>query len=158
MKRAIAFVFLLSVSTALVAADAPRLKADTRDTFASVAASVRTDMAEDGRYSYLKPDEREKVEVGLATMQELFARHATVAEMDKATKVDLFNVQESVNALLTLRDRDRLICERGASVGSRIVSTSCRTYGQIEAARQASAKFMQERATTPCNAPSCTGR
>ena len=155
MKRVVLLAMLIAATAS--ATDAPRLKADTRATFENAAAGVRKDMGEDGRYAYLKPDEREKVEAGLTRMQQLFEQHESVAEMDTSTKVDLFNAQESVNALLTLRDRDRLVCERGASVGSRIVSTSCRTYGEIEASRQASAKFMHERATTPCNAPSCTG-
>ncbi len=132
------------------------VKADTREAFASAAADVRKQMETDGRYAYVKPDEREKVEADLAEMGHLFDEHASVAEMDKPTRVKLFNAQESVNAILTLRDRDRLVCERGASTGSRIVGTSCRSYGDIEAARQASGKFMLERSATPC-APKCTG-
>jgi hypothetical protein len=134
------------------------IKADTKQTFDPVAASVLDEMGPDGRYAYIKPDEREKVEANLAEMGKLFDQYGSVDAMDKATKVRLFNDQETVNAILTLRDRDRLICERGAPTGSRIVSTSCHTYGELEAAQQASRKFMDERLNTPCNAPSCTGR
>ena len=133
------------------------VKADTRQSFTAAAADVRKQMDPDGRYAYVKPDEREKVETNLTEMSQLFEQHGAVAQMDKATQVKLFNAQESVNAILTLRDRDRLICERGASTGSRIVGTSCRSYGDIEAAKQASSKFMLERNATPC-VSNCTGK
>jgi len=133
------------------------IKADTREAFAPVAAEVLKEMNPDGRYAYVKADERAKVEASLADMSKLFEQHDSVDAMDKATKVQLFNDQEVVNSILTLRDRDRLICERGAPTGSRIVTTTCHTYGELQGAQQASRKFMDERLNTPCNAPSCTG-
>jgi len=142
-----------------VAAEKTRevVKADTRETFIAAAADMRQQMEPDGRYAYVKPDEREKVEANLTEMSRLFDEYGAVAQMDKPTQVKLFNAQESVNAILTLRDRDRLICERGASTGSRIVGTSCRSYGDIEAAKRASSQFMLERNATPCVA-NCTGK
>ena len=156
--------FVLALIAALIAAGAARaadkdnVKADTKEAFDKVAADVRAQMSPDGRYAYIKPDERDKVDAGLAEMSKLFDANGSVDKMDKATRVKLFNEQETVNAILTLRNRDRLICERGAQPGTRIVSTSCHTYGDLEAARQASEKFMNERAVTPCNAPSCLGK
>ena len=44
-----------------------------------------------------------------------------------------------------------------AQPGSRIVTTNCRTYGDLEAARQSSAKFMDEHTVAPCTATPCTG-
>jgi len=134
------------------------VKADTRESFEAVAANVRKEMDGQGRYAYVKPDERTKVEAALDEMQALFAENESTDRMDKTVKVKLFNAQEVVNSILTLRDRDRLICERGAQTGSRIVSTSCHTYGDLEAAQQASSKFMNERTAAPCNTPVCNGK
>jgi hypothetical protein len=134
------------------------VKVETRDGFETIAANVRREMGADGRYAYIKAEERVKVEASLAEMDTLFVEHGSVDTMDKAAKVRLFNAQEVVNSILTLRDRDRLICERGASTGSRIVSTSCRTYGELEAAQQASRKFMNEKAASPCNTTVCQGK
>jgi len=162
MKRlvATALVFALLASSPAALADSakPVVKADTKEAFDAIAASVRKDMDGDGRYAYVKPDERQKIEAGLVEIGALFDANGAVERMDKATKIKLFNAQEQVNAILTLRDRDRLICERGAATGSRIVSTTCRTYGELEAQRQASSKLMLEHAVTPCNAPSCEGK
>jgi hypothetical protein len=134
------------------------VKADTREAFEVVAANVRKEMTGDGRYAYVKADERAKVDAGLDEMQALFAQNESIDRMDKTVRVKLFNAQEVVNSILTLRDRDRLICERGAQTGSRIVSTSCHTYGDLEAAQQATAKFMNERTAAPCNTPVCNGK
>jgi hypothetical protein len=160
MKKAFAipmFCAMLAAGTAHADKSKGVIKADTREAFAPVAAEVLKEMSPDGRYAYIKADERAKVEANLADMGKLFEQHESVDAMDKAMKVQLFNDQEVVNSILTLRDRDRLICERGAPTGSRIVTTTCHTYGELQAAQQASRKFMDERLNTPCNAPSCTG-
>ncbi|HVT31653.1 MAG TPA: hypothetical protein VHE32_03350 [Rhodanobacteraceae bacterium] len=158
MKPLNVLVFVLALTPLVAyAADREVVKADTKAAFDKVAADVRTEMTGDGRYTYVKPDERAKVEAALDEMSRLFEANGSVDRMDKATQVKLFNAQESINAILTLRDRDRLVCERAAQPGSRIVGTTCRRYGDLEAARQSSEKFMNERAVTPCNAPSCTG-
>lgn len=156
MRKVLAFALFFALLAAH-AADQKIVKADTKEAFDAVAAHVRTEMGENGQYGYVKPDERDKVEAALTEMSHLFELHGSVKEMDKATQIELFNAQETVNGILTLRDRDRLVCEHAAQPGSRIVGTSCRRYGDLEAERQASAKFMNERAVTPCNAPSCVG-
>jgi hypothetical protein len=155
MKSAAALILALCVFSPLLAAEKPVLKADTKETFDAVAADVRTEMAKDGRFGYVHDDERDKVEADLAAMGRLFDANDTVDKMDEPTRVELFNRQESVNAILTLRDRDRLVCERGAQPGTRIVTTNCRRYGDLEAERQASSKFMTDHAITPCNGPQC---
>jgi hypothetical protein len=114
-------------------------------------------MEGDGRYAHVKPTERDKVERGLARMQALFDKAGSIDAMGGDDRIALFNAQEAVNAVLELRDRDRLVCERGAVPGSRIVSTTCRTYGEIEAQRDASRKLMQEKVAAPCIAQPCKG-
>lgn len=155
MNKSLAII-LLCACFAAHAADTTVVKADTKEAFDAVAAHVRVEMGEGGQYAYVNADEREKVDASLTEMSRLFEEHGSVGQMDKATQVKLFNAQETVNAILTLRDRDRLVCERAAQPGSRIVGTTCRRYGDLEAARQSSAKFLNERTVAPCNAPSCT--
>lgn len=138
------------------AAEKP-VTADTKEAFESVAASVRKNMQADGRYAYVKPDEHEKVEAGLTEISRLFETNESVDRMDEATKVKLFNTQEVVNSILTLRDRDRLICERGATTGSHMIITTCHTYGELEAARAASHKFLIEKQAVPCMSKACGG-
>jgi hypothetical protein len=152
----LALAVAVPLSAQAAAPNAP-VKAETKDAFETMVRNVRTEMEPGGQYAYVKPDERDKVESGLAQMQALFDKNESVQAMSADQKIALFNAQEAVNAILNSRDRDRLICERGAVPGSRIVSTSCHTYGQIEALQQASQKLMQEKIAAPCSSLPCKG-
>jgi hypothetical protein len=159
MRRFLPLLALLALGS-LLAPRAPAaeaaIRATTRAAFEAVAASVRQDMQAGGRYAYVKPDERDRVEAALVRMQALFEHSGSVDAMDAGQKVALFNAQEEVNGVLALRDRDRLVCERGSVPGSRIVSSHCRTYGEIEADREASRRFMQQKLPAPCSGRPCS--
>jgi hypothetical protein len=135
---------------------APPLKATTKDAFAGVVVDLHKEMQEDGRYADVTERERADIDANLDRMQALFEKSGSVETMGKDEQVALFNAQESVNAILEKRDRDRLICERSATTGSRISTTHCRTYGEIEAQREASQKMMRDKpAKNGCIHPHC---
>ena len=101
------------------------VKADTKEAFDEVAKSVRDGMESGGRYEYVKPAEKTTIEKNLTEMDALFvAAGGTVAGMKEEQKIALFNAQETVNSILTLRDRDRVICKKEAPVGSHIPVTT----------------------------------
>lgn len=163
MKTVHAIVMALSVAMLGSGAhasdrDARPVKATTQADFDAVAADVRKEMEGGGRYAYVRPEERAKVDAGLARMRALFEQAQSVERMSGEQKITLFNAQETVNAILAQRDRDRLVCERGAQTGSRIISTRCRTYGEIEAEREASRTLMQQKLPAPCSAKPCSGQ
>lgn len=112
------------------------VKAENKADFAAVVIAVQKQMNPGGRYGYIDKKEHEDVNTGLAYMQSLFDKYNSVDQMDQNTKVDLFNHQEAVNAILTRRDNNRLVCENTAPVGSHIARTTCRTYGAIEQDRR----------------------
>lgn len=143
----LAAFLLAGAAPAGATGDAAPLKAATREAFDSVVADLHKEMQEGGRYAYVTERERSDVEANLARMQALFARTPAVDAMGKDEQVALFNAQEAVNATLEKRDRDRLICERSATTGSRISATQCRTYGEIQAQRLASQKMMRDKAS-----------
>ncbi len=152
----LAIAIAFGAGVAAHAGDRP-VKATTGAAFDAVAVDVRKEMDDGGRYAYVTAQERDKVEQGLSAMHALFEKAGTVERMSGDDRIALFNAQENVNAILELRDRDRLICERGTLTGSRIVSTSCHTYGEIEAAREASQKLMQQKIAAPCQSKACSG-
>ncbi|MGH2549883.1 MAG: hypothetical protein ACRDHN_10860, partial [Thermomicrobiales bacterium] len=88
------------------------VKADTKEAFDPLAASIRKDMEDGGRYAYVKPAERTTIDKKLSEMSTLFAETGAVANMSEDQKIALFNDQEVVNSILTLRDRDRVICNK----------------------------------------------
>jgi hypothetical protein len=126
--------------------------ADSRDKFEAVAADVRRQMDDGGRYRYVKPDERRKIDAALAEMSTFFAANESVASMPEETKIKLFNDQEVVNSILTQRDGERVICKKEAPLGSHIPITSCHTYAQEVEARNGTKNQMSEWGRSPCSA------
>jgi hypothetical protein len=120
------------------------VNADSQDKFEQIITMVRGEMKAGGRYEFVKPDERQTIETKLDEMQTLFKSSGSVEQMHQDEKVQLFNAQELVNAILTKRDSDRVICVNRAPVGSHIPKTTCHTYGQEEEARRETTKEIKE--------------
>jgi hypothetical protein len=118
------------------------LKADNAAEFSAVATTVRQGMLPGGRFEFVDSKERDTVNTRLGDMQALFDKHGIVAQMDMQTKVQLFNDQEAVNAILTQRDDQRLICEHDAPLGSHIPRTACQSYGEMERQRRRDVDYM----------------
>lgn len=125
------------------------VKAENKDDFTAVVAAVHQQMQSGGRYEFVDQAERGKVDASFADMQLLFDKYGTVAQMDQNDKVQLFNDQEAVNAILTRRDDKRLVCESVSPVGSHIPRTTCRTYREIELERRNTQNFQQQMLQTP---------
>jgi hypothetical protein len=162
MKTIAAMVIALSLAALHPVAakehyNEPGVKADTKEAFASIAEGVRKEMEDGGRFEYVKPDERKTVESKLVEMDQLFEKKSSVTDMTQDEKVALFNAQETVNAILTRRDRDRVICKNQAPIGSHIPVTTCHTYGQEVEGREGTKKIMNEWQRAPCvgDNPAC---
>lgn len=130
------FLFALCVLTSPLLARPAKVKpmqvqADTKAKFDAVAGEVRAQMAPGGRFEFVTKEEQAKLNNDLDAMGAMFDKFGTVAQMDRETKIALFNDQESVNTILTRRDAERLICKSEMPTGSHIPTTKCRTYGDI---------------------------
>jgi hypothetical protein len=151
MKIIAALAFSAALSTGFAGIAAAKehyrensVKADSKDVFEQLADNVRREMVPGGKYEFIKPDEKPKVDKALDDMTKLFDEHDTVAAMTQDQKVALFNAQETVNSILTLRNRDRVICQNKPPLGSHIPQTSCHTYAQEVEARQGAQKMMDD--------------
>ena len=133
------------------------VKADTKEAFQTVAQNVRNNMVPGGKYEYVKPQEQKTIEKKLDEMDALFDQAGSVANMKEDQKIALFNAQETVNSILTLRDRDRVICKNEAPLGSHIPVTTCHTYGQEVEAHQGSRKQLDDWSRPVCvgDNPAC---
>lgn len=136
-----------------------RVHADSAEKFQTVAQEVREDMDIGGRYEYIKADDKVKVESDLNAMAALLQKRGSVEAMTQPEKVDLFNMQENLNGILTHSDKNRLVCERTAPVGTSIPRTTCQTVGEIETNRKSANKFMQDAGLngSKCANASCRG-
>lgn len=119
------------------------IKADNKDDFAAVVAAVHQQMLPGGHYEFTSKKDRADIDTQFSAMQALFDRYGTVAQMDENSKVQLFNEQQTVNALLTHNNSDRLICEHVAPLGSNIPKTICRTYGEVQREQRDSQHYLQ---------------
>ena len=113
-----------------------RVSADTVEKFQAVAAEVRGDMNMGGRYEFMTPDDKAKAEGDLNAMAAMLQKSGTVNAMTQTEKVKLFNTQEHLNGLLTHSDRNRLVCQHTAPVGTSIPRTTCQTVAEIEQNRK----------------------
>jgi len=117
------------------------VEADTPAAFATVAATIRGDMRDGGRYEFIRPDDKARVGADLDEMATMLQKSGSVAGMSQSDKVRLFNIQEHVNGILTHSDRNRLVCEHRPPIGSNIPMTSCKTIAEVEKARRDAQKM-----------------
>jgi len=98
--------------------------------FDAFAATLRGEMEPNGRFEWVTDEERTKVLKALDEMDRILEGHESVAELRETDKVALINAQGVANAILTKRDKDRVICERRVIVGSHFPQSVCETYGE----------------------------
>ena len=134
-----------------------QVNADTKEAFADISQNVRREMDHGGKYEFVPPDERVKIDKSFGEMNALFDQYGSVSAMNQDAKVKLFNDQEVVNSILTRRDKDRVICEDKPKLGSHVRSTNCHTYGQQEDARRGSKEQMDEWTRRGCSVAGCVG-
>ena len=125
-----------------------RVAADTPEKFAETVTELHEEMNPGGRYEFIRPDDKAKVETDLNAMAALLKKSGSVSAMTQVEKVQLFNTQENLNGILVHNDSNRLVCEHKAPVGTSIPRTTCQTVGEIENARKASNTMMNQAAQT----------
>ena len=61
--------------------------ADTPEKFADVAAQIRKEMSADGRYEFVRPDDKAKVNADLDSMAAMLRKAGSVSAMPQADQV-----------------------------------------------------------------------
>ena len=111
------------------------LDANTAQTFQTSAASVRSEMRPGGRYAFVNPAERARIDAALSDIDKVYAERD--GRMDQDAKVRVFNDQELVNSILERR-ANRTICSNEVATGSLVRVTKCATYAVELGVRDAS--------------------
>lgn len=158
-QLAVAVLAFLFPATSLLAKNPspPDVKADTKETFAPVADHVREQMQPGGRFEFVNAQERDIVAKDLGDMQSLFDRFTKVDAMDDKSKLQLYNDQSEVNAILTRRDGDKEICVHEQPTGSHLPKTTCRKYSDMERDRAATMQMKDEMLHTTIPKPLLIG-
>ncbi|MGO4503964.1 MULTISPECIES: hypothetical protein [unclassified Dyella] len=139
-----AMMLVLQVATVQAKETKPDVKATTKDEFAAVADHVRQQMAPGGRFDSVKAGDQATVDRDLSSMESLYDKFGTVDAMDQSAKVDLYNKQSEVNAILTRNDGNREVCEQVKPMGSNIPKTVCKTQRQINEENDQSQRMKQD--------------
>jgi hypothetical protein len=129
----------------------PAVNANSKDAFATVSSWVRGQMEDGGRYSYVTPSERTRVNQRLDQMSGMFDKAPAVEQMSEDDKLKMFNYQEEVNAILAKHDNERVICKNVKPIGSNIPMKQCTTAGEIEARRRGDMQYLQRNQHSPQN-------
>jgi hypothetical protein len=137
-------VVLLQAAAVQAKESKPDVKAETKDEFAAVADHVRQQMAPGGRFEFVDKAGQATVDRDLSNMQALYDKFGTVSTMDSPSKLELYNNQSEVNAILTKNDADREICEQVKPMGSNIPKTVCQTYREMQQENGAAQRYMQD--------------
>lgn len=104
----------------------------TKAGFEEAAAEIRKEIAPGGKWANTTDAERKSIDADLDRMQALFDQFGSVAGMDQPARLELFNSQEAINAILTQRDDQRIICRKINISGSLLPVTHCMTNAQVK--------------------------
>lgn len=159
MRRTLALIAALSLSLAAFAEETATITREKLDpaAFSQVAQEVRAELTDQGRYSYIKPRDRQKIDQKLGVMERLLEGKSSVNELSMDRKVALYNAQEEINALIEQRKAQRTVCSNRRPTGSNISKTTCETYGEREARRQELINDAQKGMRQPCTGVGCGG-
>lgn len=127
------------------------VKADTKANFEAVVAAIQKQMQPGGRWQYVNKDERATIDASFADMAKLYDQSGSVDKMDQSAKVRLLADQSTVNAILTKKDGDRLICETTMPVGSHFPVKTCKTYAQIQSEQNNAQEYLRKHGATRQN-------
>ena len=125
-------LFLLLAAGAGVSAAEPyvtRAKVEPAS-FTQLVVLLGVEMREGGRFAWVTPAERARIDAELEQMGRVLEGKRSIAELTEAERVRVFNSQEVVNGILAKRDSERLVCQRRLLPGSHRKETVCETYGE----------------------------
>lgn len=139
MRQVLMFSILSLMLASPLSAKKPEEKAvvaDTPEKFELMVAAIREEMAPGKRYEFVSKRNRDTVNHNLDLMDQMLTEAGSVSNMDDATKVELFSMQEEVNGILARNADDRLVCTHVAPVGSHIPKTVCHTVRELAASKK----------------------
>lgn len=127
-----AFLVPAAVLAAGVPPAAQAFNADTLDDFAYQAERIRAQMIDGGRYADFPRRDLRYVEELLHRIHVLLERSGPVSSMSQEQKIDLMNLQERTNAVLTRNEDNRLECEWTLITGTHRRQQLCMTASERE--------------------------
>lgn len=123
---------------------------DTKEYLAELDATLA--LARAGGYGTLKggrPNRR--LEVARDRIARLLEGHSSTGELSPEDRVKLHNLEQSISSILRNSDKDRMICLRQITLGSRVPTVECQTVAQREARAKAARDLTSKSQQSICN-------
>lgn len=122
----------------------PVVRADTAENFEAIVAAIHQQMQPGGRWEFVDQSERATIDENFADMTKLYNQFGSVDKMDQVARMRLLQDQSTVNAILTKKDGERLVCHEEIRVGTHLPVKTCRTYAQMEAERRGAQNTLRQ--------------
>ena len=130
MSKTLLMVLLFGFATAANATAEPEVSV-TEGSFAAQAREIKKSLSDGKTYAEMSRVERDEVRSLLDRMSARLEGVATVEELPEQDRLDLFNEQERVNALLVKAYADsRIVCAKRGRTGSHMRDNSCQTVAE----------------------------
>lgn len=130
MSKTLLMALLLGFASTASATAEPVVSV-TEGSFAAQARAIEKSLSDGKTYAEMSRVERDEVRSLLGRMSTRLEGVATVEELPEQEKLDLFNEQERVNALLVKGYADsRVVCSKRGRTGSHMRDNSCQTVAE----------------------------
>jgi hypothetical protein len=116
---------------------APNEKSLTKSEVIIDQADLTLEMARDGEFGRIRDNELRELQDARDTIVGLLAEVSDPDDLDPDQRVDLFNAQTRITAIVKNDNKDRKVCRRVMVTGSRVAATECLTVAQREQRRRA---------------------
>lgn len=83
----------------------------------------------------------------------LLARYDSIDEMSETRRIELFNLQETLQATVIGKREDQLLCRRTRTVGTHFRETRCLTVSEWEQRREQAQEYMRDKFHSWMGAP-----
>ena len=89
-------------------------------------------MARDGTYGAIKKGSMVQAETARNKIARLLEGHENAMELPPEERIELYNAQETIVAMVRNDDKNRMVCKKEIRLGSRMPTTECLTVAQRE--------------------------
>jgi hypothetical protein len=97
-------------------------------------------MARAGEYGRLKRGTVVRIEMARDKIIKLLDGHASALDLPPEDRIELYNAQEVIVAAIRSDDKNRTVCKREMTTGSRLPTTECMTVAEREARKRNAAE------------------
>jgi hypothetical protein len=108
-------------------------------------------------FEALSRSDREKLARAQAEIRQALDGKASMADLDDAAKIKVFNAHEQVIALVNKAENERMVCVQRKRLGSHRHQLECRTVAQIKEERDAARNSRLRTGTCDPSQGACGG-